>query len=259
MRKVRGCLLSMVLWFGLSVLSAHAQETGQNSIEAMTVAQQGSVINIKMTFKEPLSELPSGFSVAKPARIALDFPNVANGLRASSQLYNEGALKSANIIQADGRTRVVLNLTQAMTYETAIDGNALVLSLTPSAKDGGAAPRVEHFSQANPSQDRNSIRDISFRRGKDGEARITVDLADSNAGIDIRQQGERLVVDFVKVGVPDMLRKRMDVTDFATPVVSINTIQQGANAQMTISPKGLWEHNAYQTDNQFVIEVKPVV
>ncbi len=259
MRKVRGCLLSMVLWFGLSVLSAHAQETGQNSIEAMTVAQQGSVINIKMTFKEPLSELPSGFSVAKPARIALDFPNVANGLRASSQLYNEGALKSANIIQADGRTRVVLNLTQAMTYETAIDGNALVLSLTPSAKDGGAAPRVEHFSQANPSQDRNSIRDISFRRGKDGEARITVDLADSNAGIDIRQQGERLVVDFVKVGVPEMLRKRMDVTDFATPVVSINTIQQGANAQMTISPKGLWEHNAYQTDNQFVIEVKPVV
>ncbi len=249
----------MVLWFGLSVISVHAQDTGQNSIEAMTVAQQGSVVNVKMTFKEPLSELPSGFSVAKPARIALDFPNVANGLRASSQVYNEGALKSANIIQADGRTRVVLNLTQAMTYETAIDGNALVLSLTPSAKDGGAAPRVEHFSQASPSQDRNSIRDISFRRGKDGEARITVDLADSNAGIDIRQQGERLVVDFVKVGVPEMLRKRMDVTDFATPVVSINTIQQGANAQMTISPKGLWEHNAYQTDNQFVIEVKPVV
>ena len=128
MRKIRGCLLSMVLWFGLSVISVHAQDTGQNSIEAMTVAQQGSVVNVKMTFKEPLSELPSGFSVAKPARIALDFPNVANGLRASSQVYNEGALKSANIIQADGRTRVVLNLTQAMTYETAIDGNALVLS-----------------------------------------------------------------------------------------------------------------------------------
>ncbi len=259
MKKIRGCLLSMVLWFGLSVVSAYAQDAGQNSIEAMTVAQQGSVVNVKMTFKEPLSELPSGFSVAKPARIALDFPNVTNGLRSSSQVYNEGALKSANIIQADGRTRVVLNLTQAMTYETAIDGNALVLSLTPSAKDGGTAPRIEHFSQASPSQDKNSIRDISFRRGKDGEARITVDLADSNAGIDIRQQGERLVVDFVKVGVPDMLRKRMDVTDFATPVVSINTIQQGANAQMTISPKGLWEHNAYQTDNQFVIEVKPVV
>ena len=259
MKQVKGCLLSMVLWLCSSVISAHAQDTRLNSIEAMTVAQQGNVVNVKMTFKTPLSELPSGFSVAKPARIALDFPNVENGLGSASQIYNEGALKSANIIQADGRTRVVLNLNQAMTYETAIDGNALVLSLSPSTTDSGVAPRIEHFSQANPSQEKNSIRDISFRRGKDGEARITVDLADSNAGIDIRQQGERLVVDFVKVGVPDMLRKRMDVTDFATPVVSINTTQQGPNAQMTIIPKGLWEHNAYQTDNQFVIEVKPIV
>ena len=259
MKQFKGCLLSMVLWMCSSIITAHAQDARQNAIEAMTVAQQGDVVNVQMTFTAPLHELPSGFSVAKPARIALDFPNVANGLGTSSQIYNEGALKSANVIQADDRTRVVLNLNQAMTYETAIDGNSLIVSLSPSAKDAGTAPRIEHFSQANPSREKNSIRDISFRRGKDGEARITVDLADPNAGIDIRQQGERLVVDFVKVGVPDMLRKRMDVTDFATPVVSINTIQQGANAQMTISPKGLWEHNAYQTDNQFVIEVKPIV
>jgi len=86
-----------------------------------------------------------------------------------------------------------------------------------------------------------------------------VDLNDPNAGIDIRQQGQSLVVDFVKVSVPDALRKRLDVNDFATPVVSVNTTQQGANARMTITPKGLWEHNAYQTDNQFVIEVKPVI
>lgn len=259
MKQIRDYLLSMVFGICFSAIPAHAQEGTQNAIEAMTVAQQGNVVNVKMTFKQPLKELPSGFSVAKPARIALDFPGIANGLGSSSQVYNEGALKSANIVQTDGRTRVVLNLTQAMTYDAAIDGNALVLSLSPTAKDSGIAPRVEHFSQANPSRDKNSIRDISFRRGKDGEARITVDLADANAGIDIRQQGERLVIDFVKVGVPDMLRKRMDVTDFATPVVSINTVQQGANAQISITPKGLWEHNAYQTDNQFVVEVKPIV
>lgn len=151
MKQVKGCLLSIVLWLCSSVISAHAQDTRLNSIEAMTVAQQGNVVNVKMTFKTPLSELPSGFSVAKPARIALDFPNVENGLGSASQIYNEGALKSANIIQADGRTRVVLNLNQAMTYETAIDGNALVLSLSPSTTDGGVAPRIEHFSQANPS------------------------------------------------------------------------------------------------------------
>ncbi|MBV5336830.1 MAG: type IV pilus secretin PilQ, partial [Deltaproteobacteria bacterium] len=87
-------------------------------------------------------------------------------------------------------------------------------------------------------------RDISFRRGSDGEARITVDLSDPNAGIDIRQQGEALIVDFFKVTVPEGLRKRLDVTDFATPVVKLNTVQQGSNARMTITPRGLWEHNA---------------
>jgi type IV pilus assembly protein PilQ len=105
----------------------------------------------------------------------------------------------------------------------------------------------------------NSIRDIAFRRGKDGEARIAVDMSDPSASIDIRQQGQSLIVDFIKVSVPESLRKKLDVTDFATPVVSISTVQQGPNVRMTIAPKGLWEYNAYQTDTQFVIEVKPII
>ena len=88
---------------------------------------------------------------------------------------------------------------------------------------------------------------------------ITVELSDPNAGITIRQQGKSLIVDFVKVTVPEALRKRLDVTDFATPVVSLNTMQQGADVRMTINPNGLWEYNAYQSDNKFVIEVKPVI
>jgi type IV pilus assembly protein PilQ len=94
---------------------------------------------------------------------------------------------------------------------------------------------------------------------KSGDGIITVELSDPNAGITIRQQGKSLIVDFVKVTVPDALRKRLDVTDFATPVVSLNTIQQGADVRMTINPNGLWEYNAYQSDNKFVIEVKPVI
>jgi hypothetical protein len=105
----------------------------------------------------------------------------------------------------------------------------------------------------------NSIRDISFRRGKDGEGRITVDLTDANAGIDIKQQGSNLVVDFAKVTLPEALRKRLDVTDFATPVLTVTTVEKGPNTRMTITPRGLWEHNAYQSDNQFVIEVKPII
>ena len=237
-----------------------AQEVGGNVLEDITASAHGGVLNVKLGFKAPLSAPPPGFSVANPARIALDFANVENGLGKNNHLFNEGDLKSANVIQAEGRTRVVLNLNQARTYEPTIDGRFLVLTLTPSVRsDAANAARVEHFSQARPDEQAHSIRDIAFRRGRDGEARITVDLSDANAGIDIRQQGQSLVVDFVKVVVPDGLRKRLDVTDFGTPVTAINTIQQGANARITISPKGLWEHNAYQTDNQFVVEVKPVI
>lgn len=256
MKNFKYCLLSMFSGIFLAVATAGAQK--QNAIESMTVATQGGVLNVKLSFKRALSR-PPGFSVAKPARIALDFVNTSNATGKNSQTFNEGDLKSANIVQTEGRTRLVLNLNQAMTYESSIDGKNLLLTLVPSAKESGVSPQVEHFSQARPSQNANSVRDISFRRGKDGEARITVELSDPNAGIDIRQQGQNLVVDLVKVVVPEGLRKKQDVTDFATPVVSMSTIQQGANARMTITPRGLWEHNAYQTDNKFVIEVKPVI
>jgi type IV pilus assembly protein PilQ len=259
MRQIKRYLLALAWGVMLAGATANAQETSANSIQSVTVAQQGGVLNVKVTFKDVLTEIPSGFSVANPARIALDFPNTTNGIGKTGQTYNEGDLRSTNLIQVDDRTRLVLNLNRAMTYEPRIDGNSLVLALLPSAKEGDAEPRVEHFSQAKPSQAANSIRDIAFRRGKDGEARITVDLSDSNAGIDIRQEGESLVVDFVDITVPDGLRKRLDVTDFGTPVVSLNTRQQGGNARMTITPHGLWEHNAYQTDNQFVIEVKQII
>ena len=263
MKQIKKYLLGFVTLIMLMVATTSAQQNIENSIESITVARQGGVVNVKLTFKTPLATLPPGFSIAKPARIALDFANTTNALGKNSQNYNEGDLKSVNVVQAEGRTRFVMNLNRAMTYESTIEGNSLVLALLPIAgktwQEGGVDSAVEHFSQAQPSLTSNSIRDIAFRRGKDGEARITVDLSDPNAGIDIRQQGQNLVVDFVKVTVPDALRKRMDVTDFATPVVSLDTVQQGGNARMTISPRGLWEHNAYQTDNQFVIEVKPIV
>ena len=263
MKQIKQYLLGIFGGVFLTLAAAGAQEAKSNSIESMTVAQQGGVLNVKLTFTEPLTTLPPGFSVAVPARIALDFANTTNALGKNSQTYNEGDLKSVNVVQAEGRTRLVLNLNRAMTYESSIDGKSLLLVLVPSAdkawQSGGVDSKVEHFAQARPSSSSNSIRDIAFRRGKDGEARITVDLSDPNAGIDIRQQGQNLIVDFVKISVPEALLKRLDVTDFATPVVSLSTTQQGANARMTIIPKGLWEHNAYQTDNQFIIEVKPVI
>ncbi|MCM8593800.1 type IV pilus secretin PilQ [Accumulibacter sp.] len=258
MKQVKTLLLGLLAGLLLVLGSAGAQEARSNSIESLNVVQQGAVLSVRLGFREPLKALPPAFSVAKPARIAFDFVNTTNGLGKSSLPFNEGDLRSANVVQTDERTRVVLNLNRAMTHDATIDGNSLVISLVPSALPEGAKP-VEHFARAQPYEVANTIRDIGFRRGKDGEGRISVDLTDPNAGIDIRQQGSTLIVDFVKVTVPENLRKRLDVTDFGTPVLTVNTTQKGANARMTITPRGLWEHNAYQSDNQFVIEVKPVV
>ncbi|WP_291847973.1 type IV pilus secretin PilQ [Accumulibacter sp.] len=251
-------LLGLVATGLLALASASAQEANPNSIESLNVVQQGATVNVKLTFREALRALPPAFSVANPARIAFDFANTINGVGKSSQTFNEGDVKSANIVQAEDRTRVVLNLHKAMTYEATIDGNSLLLTLAPTLTVAGSPP-VEHFARARPTEVANSIRDVSFRRGKDGEGRITVDLSDPNTGIDIRQEGRNLVVDFARVALPQTLRKRLDVTDFGTPVLAVNTVQKGADARMTITPRGLWEHNAYQSDTQFVIEVKPIV
>jgi type IV pilus assembly protein PilQ len=105
----------------------------------------------------------------------------------------------------------------------------------------------------------HSLRDVDFRRGRNGEGRIIVDLSDNATGIDIRQQGRQLIVDFIKASLPRNLERRLDVQDFGTPVVSIDTFAQGANARMVIEPKGLWEHSAYQSDNRFILEVKPIL
>ncbi len=259
MNSIKKYLLSFIGGCLLLVHAVHAQESQSNSIESMNVAQQGGVINVKLNFKEALSALPAGFSVAKPARVALDFPNMTNGLGRASQTFNEGDLRGANIVQVEGRTRLVFNLNKSMSYTATIEGRSLLLALTPSAQADSATQQATNFAEIRPSQAVNSIRDIAFRRGKEGEARITVDMSDSNAGIDIQQQGQNLVVNLVRVNVPEALRKRLDVTDFATPVTAVSTVQQGENARITITPRGMWEHNAYQTDNQFVIEVKQVI
>jgi type IV pilus assembly protein PilQ len=230
-----------------------------NSVDAFNVSQQSGKVIIKLTLKEALKGQPGSFTVANPARIAFDLPNTVNGLGRNSQSIGEGELLSMNMVQAGARTRMVLNLRQLVSYDTQVDGKNLVIILAgaPVASGGGGAP-VTHFVEAKQA-DTHAVRDIDFRRGKAGEGRIVVDLSDSSTGIDIRAQGQNLVVDFFKAALPDKLRRRLDVTDFGTPVQSINTFNQGENVRMVITPKGLWEHSAYQTDTQFVIEVKQVV
>jgi type IV pilus assembly protein PilQ len=229
-----------------------------NSIEAINVATQAGRTVVKVTMKQPLVAAPASFTVAQPARIAFDFPATTNNLGRAGQEVNEGELRSLAMVQAGDRTRLVLNLKNMVTYDSRVDGRDLLISLTPTpAMAAKPVPTLPRFAEGT-SDVKHSLRDIGFRRGKAGEGRIIVELSDTSTGIDIRQQGQQLIVDFVKTALPDTLRKRLDVTDFATPVTSVSTFQQGENVRMVIEPKGLWEHNAYQTDTQFVVEVKPV-
>ncbi|HZQ71461.1 MAG TPA: type IV pilus secretin PilQ [Burkholderiales bacterium] len=254
-KSIYAALYGISLWLaGIGAALAQA-----NSIEAFDVTQQRGNVIVRITTKEPLKSVPPNFAVANPARIALDFPNTVNALGRANQSIDQGGLRSMNVVQGANRTRVVLNLERPVAHETTLDGRTVVINLAAPAvaQSGGTAGPVAHFAEGRGDA-QHQIRDVDFRRGKAGEGRIVVDLSDPNTGIDIRQQGQNIIVEFAKTALPDNLRRRLDVVDFATPVNSVSTFQQGENVRMVIEPKGQWEHNAYQSDSQFVVEVKPL-
>ncbi|HSD37901.1 MAG TPA: type IV pilus secretin PilQ [Rhodocyclaceae bacterium] len=238
--------------------TASAAVSGKNSIEAVQASQVGGNLVVKVTLKEPLNGPVGSFSVSNPSRVAIDFPGTLNGTGRATISLNEGDLRSANLVQVADRTRLVLNLTRALSYSTSSEGRDLVITLSAATAKSPEATTTARFAEQQGGPDAHKVRDINFRRGKDGEGRVVVDLSDANTGIDIRQQGGNLVVEFLKTALPENLRRSLDVTDFATPVNTVVTTQNANVVRMVISPKGLWEHNAYQTDTQFVVEVKPV-
>ena len=250
LRKLSVVLAAGLAWTGATFAQA-------NSIEAFDVAQQGGNIVVRITTKEPLKSAPPSFTVANPARIVFDFPDTTNALGRNAQDVGQGELRSMNLVQGSDRTRVVLNLRRSMAHEVALDGKNIVVTLSSaaSAPAGAAGSQASNFAEGK-ADSAHAIREVDFRRGNAGEGRILVDLTDSSTGIDIRQQGQNIVVEFLKTSLPESMRRRLDVVDFATPVQTVSAFQQGENVRMVIEAKGQWEHNAYQTDTQFVVEVK---
>lgn len=232
-----------------------------NSIESVSSIQQGAATILKIALKSAPGTPPASFQIANPPRIALDMPATDNGTGQSTIDLAQGDVRNVNIVQAAGRARIVLNLKKALTYNTTVDGSNVVIALEPiAAANLSPAPgsaSTFNFAKGD-TQTQHALRDLDFRRGKDGEGRIVVEMSDAQTGVDIRQVGQVVQVDFLKTRLPENLRKRLDVADFGTPVKGVRIFQQGDNARMVIEPTGLWEHNAYQSDNQFVVEVKPV-
>ena len=247
------CASACVLALLMLPLAATAQPA--NTIQAVTGSVQGGTEVIRIDLAEPLTAVPTGFSIQTPARIALDFPGIGNSMGRNAVDMNLGNLRSANVVQAGERTRVVLNLKASTAYKAEIQGRSLFITLDPVVAAAPSAIVPPAFAE-NRNRDILLIKDLDFRRGADSSGRIVVDLPNNQVGVDIRQQGQTLVVEFLKTALPEGLRRRLDVADFGTPVQSVTTFQTGDKVRMVIEPKGLWEHSAYQSDNQFVIEIR---
>jgi len=260
MSKWRAALAALLVW-GVALL-APSLAWAAPQIQSITSSQQAGTEVVRIQLSEALAAVPSGFIVQSPPRIAIDLPGVGNALPHNTVDINQGNLRSVSVAQSGERTRLVLNLKQASGYRAELQGSALVLVLeTNGGTAVTAAPAATgepvHFAPPQNAEPAG-LRDIDFRRGPDGAGRIVVGLPNNQVGVDIRQQGTGLVVEFLHSTLPDALRRRLDVTDFGTPVKTVSTYQSGDRVRMVVEPTGSWEHSAYQTDNQFVLEVRPL-
>lgn len=264
-RKMKwlGAMLAITLGFMAShaAIAEDQAEASTNLVEKVDYSElpAGKIVVHVTLSKEP-SQAPAAFTTSSPPRIAFDFMNAGNGLSKNTINVGDGLLRSMNAVQANNRTRLVLNLNKPASYTTSVEGRTVAITLQPTGTAKTADNAVTHFKQATVSATaKNSIANVDFQRGRNGEGRVIVDLDQEGTGIDIRQQGKNLVVEFLNTTLPEKLERRLNVTNFATPVLTVDTFKQGQNTRMVIEPKGDWEHSAYQTDKRFTVEVRPIV
>lgn len=257
---IKSIFATVVLGWSLISL-AEDQSAPANAIEKVDFSTlSGGRIAIRIRTSQALSNPPAGFSLNNPPRIALDFPGVVNGLPKNAIPADQGVLKSINLAQAKDRTRLVLNLTKSVAYSSSVTANETTIVLQANEKNTAeAANAVTRFAEVKAGDQSHAITNIDFTRGKNGEGRVMVDLSDASAGIDIRQKGKTIVVDFVNTDIPANLQRRLNVINFNTPVLYIDALQQGKNTRLVIEPQGNWEQSAYQADKKFIIDVRPVV
>jgi type IV pilus assembly protein PilQ len=244
---------------------APAQPAEGLKLEAIDVQTlPGQQLQLRLRLNGPAPE-PLSFTIDRPARIALDLPNTALALDSRRIDVNSGGVATILAAEAGGRTRLVLNLDQLMPYQTRVEGNSILVNIggpqatqsataAAPAATGAGAPRAAAAS-AGP----RSVRSIDFRRGTDGTGRVIVELSDPRTPVNLRQQGTQVVVDFAGADLSKDLMRRYDVTDFATPVSTVDALKVGDSTRLVISAGGDFEQLAYQSDNTYAVEIKPVV
>lgn len=256
--------IGALLFAGMS-LQALAQTT--NRLEGITFTT-GAGNKVELTLRlSDNAPTPLTFTVDNPARIALDLPETTVAMSSRRVDVKQGVVDTVNVAEANGRTRVVLNVDNLVPYETRVSGNTIIVSVgggSRAASSGStvstaAAVASQSPRSAAPISGSRSVNNIDFRRGADGSGRVVVELTDAKVPADLRQEGGRIVVNFAKTSLPENLMQRLDVTDFATPVSSVDALRVADGTRLVIAASGDYEQLAYQSDNIYTIEIKPVV
>ncbi len=241
-----------------------------NALEEMTLTSlAGDRMEIRLNMAKP-AQVPVSFTIDDPARIAFDLQDTTSNLEKNNRVIGVGIARSINTIEARGRTRVVINLSKMVSYDTRVDGNSIVITLDSGAGTTVAAARPQTTASSAPQAGTqtarpvassytaaHSIKNVDFRRGEKGEGRIIINLSDSSIPVDMREEGGKIIVDFLDSSLPANLERRLDVIDFATPVKEIDTISRGNGVRIIITPLSDYEHLAYQTNDVYTIELKP--
>ncbi|UUY09084.1 type IV pilus secretin PilQ [Pseudomonas sp. J452] len=230
------------------------------NLEALDVASlPGDKVELKLTFDEPVAA-PRGYTIEQPARIALDMPGVANKLGAKNRELGVGNARSVTVVEAKDRTRLIINLSTLAPYSTRADGKSLYVVVGDTANVSAAqsgSSAVPQPVQAYAPVGR-AIKGIDFQRGEMGEGNVVIDLSDPTVSPDIQEQGGKIRLDFAKTQLPEALRARLDVKDFATPVQFVNAVAKGDGASVTVEPTGFYDYLVFQADNKLTISVKPL-
>ncbi len=254
MNSLRRWLAALPLVAGLAMsVTAPCARAEPNAVRAIDAVRDGAQQVLRVQLRRPLAAAPDGFSTVTPPRIVIDLPDTVNATGQQRRVLAAGALRHVDIVQAGTRTRLVVNLQQGMGYRTRMRDTELQVVLNDTSSGASNAAQA-----ADTAVERNAIVDIDFRRGESGAGRVVIDLSREPAAIDVRRQGQAVVVDVMKTQLPELLRRRLDVRDFGTPVRAVTAESSGDMVRLTIEPGGQWDHVAWQTDRRLVVEVRPL-
>jgi type IV pilus assembly protein PilQ len=256
--KIRTAMIgamALLAWGAISVTARAADQLKLESIDVQTLS--GQQVQLKLHMSGPAPE-PLPFTIDKPARIAFDLPNTTLALASRRIDVRSGGVETVLAAEANGRTRLVVNVDSLVPYTTKVDGDNIIITL--GSQPGDAAKQTA-MARAGSGQGstavERAIRTIDFRRGADGTGRVIVQLTDPRTPVNVRQEANQVVVDFAGTLMPKNLMRRYDVMDFATPVQTVDALRVEGSSRLVISAQGDFEQLAYQSDNQYTIEIKP--